>query len=274
MNGLFGYGYVGKEQAKDIEIKDAVLFDVSAATLTNLGSISFSAYAVLLQKGSFVYLEIRRGDDVETAEKYVERNPFPALSEVVEKYGLKAFNGNKYYVEGLSRNLGGRVKIVYSSGETLEFFDNRAPVLSAEAIDEIISVLKNALSGQEIDKFSLADVERIILEADDDEVKTKVVADVLDCGIKREMTTGCFGKERRDVFEISQKKYEKINKLLKLHPVACYCGFPLSYMKRFEDSNLVFILKDGRRFEMNSDIKPPVCMSGVLFELTIELTTK
>ncbi len=237
----------------------------------------FSAFAAKSDAGTFLYLCAENGRNREPASSIVtvKENVLPALAALVKECDLAEGNGYHSTTHGLPENFGGKVDILFASGERISFSDNQTPVVSYENALKIVKFMKDAMAGE---RAEFPDVEKIVSvafasERDDGYVHATMTVQPDGTG-KNEKESRYGESVYNSEKALDAETVAAIRQAVKRCGMLSWSGLPESGFRRFEDKSITFTFEDGETVTVTDDRKLPLNIGNGFFTIELELSTK
>ena len=277
---------LNKKAPRTIESHEMVFFEVFSAlngeaTGSKGQEISYiSAFAAPDGEGTFVFLEesewFGRGAEREHSAAWVKGDIFPALADIAEKYGFVKNNGYSSHTAGLPDNFGGVINIKYASGEWIKVSDNQSAVISAEAATEIAKAFCEAMKGERLNIPKAEDITAIRYDCvRKDGGYTKAELTVLPDGtaVNRRESKYDGPQVYNSEKPVDAETVAEIKKNIDETALLAWGGLPGNGFDYTEDSQLSFVLKDGREITVRSGREIPDRLRDGFFNVQLEITT-
>jgi len=265
---------IDKEAPRVIQSEDIVWFSVECGFMSVAGPHRYACVygsAVKCDTGAVaaVSAEVDPYDKPEGEGAVVSGEIFRELQRLVKEYDLARNNGLSHRVAGLPPMLGGRVDVRYASGEYIHIDNNQSPVISPEAGEAIVDVLRKAIAET-----------RVPVPPAEDVLAVTYFEDKGDHAFTRLRLEGThffsehrFGPDEKQYFpfekEVPARGMEKARAIAARHSLLSMQGLLEDpdgfYLNRAE--TVTFTMRDGSEHVINNRMRLPGASGNSIFEI-------
>lgn len=281
------YRTMDKNAPKTIASEKMVLFDITSELNINVIKADhrsqfsyFSAFAAPTDTGSFIFLETRKGHGNEARTisiRSINEDIFPPLVKIVKEAELAKYNGIFTSTAGLPKNFGGAVDIEYESGETIEFSNNRSPVISLETgllIIDIFSEMMRKVGPVYPDVDSLREIRFLEDRGKKGYTKSFLTINADGTGSNRKIQKFEDPMIFDTVKVIEKETVDRIKHIIEEKCLFAWQTLPEKEHKIGNKEFLTFIFSDDEEITIDNCRSVPYEIRGGFFDIKLEITTK
>lgn len=258
---------------KTIESNDILVFELSTKLKDRDELYEVSLFACKAGSGSFIYfekLDMKHNSNCDCA--YLETNVLDELDKIVKEFNLAKNNGKSVFTHGLPENFGGRVYIIYTSGEKISYSDNTTPIVLNKEANTFIKYFKKCLNSKREVLPDLSHIKEIIVLEERDNGYSK--ADLLknECEkwklVKQSVyDSNVYNSEK----EIDDEFINKIKNLVEKNGILGWEDLPNSEFSFEENKSITFIFDNNEKRIIKFNKEVPKKLRDGLFKIELAL---
>ena len=262
---------------KVIKSTDLTYFsaDCNFITMANAHKYTYIyAYAAKADAGTIVAFRYNKDSggsqalQTESMVTLVSGDILSELHQTVTKYDLVRNNGQSNYVNGLPQSFGGSVHAEYSSGEYISFSDNQSPVISPDAADEIIDIIRKYAEKSSVRPLSVDDIAAVTYSEDRGEANYTIEC-LEETKLMTESRYGADGKIYKSDYDAPADTMDKIRRIADDNALLYYEGISETEpdFVSIANSKLTFTMNDGCKIEVRDSMKKPAQAGNCIFDI-------